>query len=84
VRSNTQILEIEDALGQTPKKTRHVPFEHVAPRAQNSRLGSDSLREGNQIVFVAARAVKQEKRWRCQVGRCLKDMFEAEVIHGRR
>ncbi len=84
MRSNAQVLEIEDALGQPPEEAGHGTFEDFAARAQDACGGRDIRRERNQIVFGAAGAVKQKQRRRLRAGRRVKDVFEPEITHGRR
>src|SRR5207249_5114403 len=44
-----EILEVEDALGETSEEPRHAVLEHGATRAQQRRLGVERAAERHQV-----------------------------------
>ena len=73
---------IEHALGEPCEKTQRAAFIHIAARTQHGRSRRDRAPDPNQIVFVAARAVQQQQRWRRRIGRRLEHMMVRELGRG--
>jgi hypothetical protein len=52
------IVFIENALSQSPKKSRGTVFQNFTSRTEQGRLGIDGATERKQIIFVSAGAVQ--------------------------
>ena len=55
------ILLVEHAFCKTPEKAGHAVFKHLATRRKQRAVGRQGFAQGQQVVFVAAGSVQQEK-----------------------
>ncbi len=55
------ILLVEHAFCETPEKAGHAVFQYLATRRKQRAVGRQGFAQGQQIVFVAAGSVQQEK-----------------------
>lgn len=61
-RPAREIFEIEDPFFDSTEIARHAVLENASSRAQDGCVWIDSLRERQQVVLVAPRAVQHEQR----------------------
>jgi hypothetical protein len=66
-----EVLEVIDALGLATKEARGAVFGNVAARRDDARPRPDLLAQAEELVFVAARAVKREDERRARLRRLL-------------
>jgi hypothetical protein len=57
-----EIVFVEDAGGEAAEETGLSVFEDLSARAEERGAGAEELAEGDEVVFVAAGAVEEEKR----------------------
>jgi hypothetical protein len=62
VRTRDDILFIENALGQPPKKSRGTIFQNFSPWTEQGRVRIDAATEREEVIFVPAGAVQQQQR----------------------
>jgi hypothetical protein len=55
------ILFVEHTFGQAPEKPGHAVFENLATGRKQRAARRQGLAQGQQVVFIAAGSVKQEK-----------------------
>src|SRR5207249_5591495 len=60
-----QIFQIEHALGQTPKESRHPILQDFAARAKQRRARIELASERDQIAFVPSSAMQKQQ---CAIG----------------
>ena len=56
-----KIFEIKDAYSQSAEESRHPVLGDLATRTQQRRTGSKRGAEGQKVVLVSARAMKEKK-----------------------
>ena len=61
VRAHFQIFQIEYALREAPKESRHSVFEHFAARAKQRSARIQLVSERDKIAFVSACAMQQQQ-----------------------
>jgi len=57
-----QVVKVEHALRDPPKKSRHAVLAHFATRGEQRAPGCDPRSERNEIVLVAAGSMQQQQR----------------------
>jgi len=63
-RLNLEIIEIENAGGETPKKPRHAVFEYASTRAEQRSAREKLVAQWDQVLFIAACSMqKQQSDW---------------------
>src|SRR5205823_4335558 len=81
VGAGSDFFRIEYALGKAAEKSRRAVFQNVAAWAEDRCTGSDCLTDTDEIVLVASRTVKDEKRLPgCRVSSGLEAVDEAEIF----
>jgi hypothetical protein len=58
VRALLQIFEIEYALGQPPKKSRHAILQNLSARAQQRCIWVKLASERNEVALIPACAMQ--------------------------
>src|SRR5205085_6925918 len=62
LRSSVEVLDVENTLGQPSKKSGGAIFENGSAWTQQSGVGGQHLAKLDEIVLVAAGAVKKKQR----------------------
>jgi predicted RNA-binding protein with PIN domain len=75
--SSAKVLFVEDSHRDPSKEARHPVLQHLTARTQKIGLGRELTSEGDQVVLIAARSMKQQQREVTGTG--LETMNEAEV-----
>src|SRR6185503_6310885 len=75
-----QVLDVEDAFGETTEEARRPLLEDLSARAENGRARRE-VAERHHVVLVAAGAVQQQERRRAGRRGRLEHMMEAEIRH---
>src|SRR5260370_48889 len=60
-----QILQIENAFGESSKEPRHAVLQNFAARAEQRSVRIELVPERNQIAFIAAASVQQQQSSLC-------------------
>ena len=55
------VLLVEHAFGETAEKAGHAVFKHLAAGRKQGAIRRQGFAQGQQVVFVAAGSVEQEK-----------------------
>ena len=76
------IVLVEHALCEPSEEARHAAFQHLAARRQQGRARCDDASKINQVVFVAAGAVQQQKRRQALLGGRLEAVNERQFGRG--
>ena len=61
LRAFFNVCEVKNPFSETPEESWHAVFKYVTARAEQRGAGRQILSEREQIVFVSARAMKEQQ-----------------------